>query len=284
MMNWDKSKNILIIVLLLLNIIISCLLLIDRNKYILSHSQEVAIKNLLLANNITLSDQIPKKYAPMAQINALTNNPNTDFLCSAFFPHEDIQITQEFGKTIITSGVKKITVDDEVIVVDDPSLAEKIDLSDEKKVFKMANQYFKAVESKLKLNGYQFDNVKKIGEYNFFTYTKKYNNSFHFNEYIKLKIGENGVQEILFSYPQVEEEFGIKRKICSVDEALASFMDEIRSTETQNIHITKIDLGFAYEDAVHDAGSVKEIPVYRIYTAENDEPFFINAYVNEVKK
>lgn len=286
-MDWEKVKRIFIWLLIGLNIGLFGANYITNRQYVMTSAQEKAIYEVLGANGIGMYTDLIKTTKPMRQLSVMVASLETENFKSMFFDKgEEIKITLEFEKTIFSSDSKSLIVQDNNIVFLNPSGSGHIDTFTKETALKAADEFIKNVGMKtgqnIKLESVDYDDGKYVFEYN-----ERYKDFKLFSNAKKITVSENGVIMASAAYYTVQNFVGENRKICACDEALLTFLGEIKKEgKTDGVYIEKIELGYDFQDYgdVADGSKLKLIPCYRIFISGSSKVYLINAYTNEIMK
>ena len=119
-MNLSKSKKIIILVLVILNVVLLALRISDRPDYTLSSNREKAVYEVLGKNNIALYTELLTSYEPMQQILVSSNPVNIDKILPVFFSDtSNVEMTIEFSKTIYSDTYKMLTLGENTLIFED---------------------------------------------------------------------------------------------------------------------------------------------------------------------
>lgn len=278
-MDWNKAKNYTILFLFILNLLLLFFNISKSKHYILTEEQKGAIYNLLEKNDVDLLSEIPDKFYPSQQLLIDNSDYDTIEIQKIFFDNiYNVKRTKEFDKTILTGENKTVTIQNSMITYSDKNVSNYSELTKEQ-----AEQICHSFISKIIENSNKIHLDRYVENKNsfIFYYTQDFKDFPYFNNYIMFKIHKNGILKLKFEYNKPLELYGNKIEICSADEALFTFIDEIKKIYDTPISIDKIDLGYFSSDISNNENSTfTAIPHYRIFISENEDPFYINAYNN----
>lgn len=284
-MDWEKMKRIFIWLLIGLNVGLFGANYITNRQYVMSNAQEKAIYEVLGANGIGMYTDLVKKAQPMRQLSVSMQSLETEVFKRMFFDKgEKVKIIPGYVKSIFSSKSKSLIVQGNSILFLNPGGNEHIDDLTKENALKVAEDFIKKAEmdagQSVKLESVEYDDGKYIFEYN-----DRYKNYKLFSNLKKITVSEKGVVMATASYYTVENFVGENRKICACDEALLTFLREIKKEgKTDGIYIEKIELGYDFQDAgeVADGSKLKLVPCYRIFISGSSKAYLINAYTNEI--
>ncbi|MBR1735553.1 MAG: two-component system regulatory protein YycI [Firmicutes bacterium] len=276
-MNWKRAKNFMMICLIALNIVLFYLNITNSGKYIITDERKNAIFDFAEKNNIKINADIPEEFMPDRQINIKRQNYDIMELQNIFFNNTNgLKRTEEFDKTIIVDDDESILIQNNTVSYERNSYDENFELTEEK-ARETGDYFLKRIGEKfVKLDA---DRMIKDGTHYTMTYSQKLNDMKIFNNYLTVDVYEDGFISARFTYSPVGEITGVNADICSADEALFVFINEIGATRDNDdgIVIDKMDYGY-YAFAEDINGTVTAVPHYRIFIEGEDMPYYINAY------
>ncbi len=279
-MNWEKSKNIIIWLLLALNIYLLAVNTIFKTSYDIKGEQEKSIIELLNKNGIGIYDEINIEYKPLAPLNILASDGDIDenaymskFLTNPEILEEDNQIiATENSKTIIfENGFTTLFINDENDYV---SYGEDL------------GEFVKSLTPAYK--NFVLDKKFVEGDKTIYEFRDVYKDKVIFTNYLSVEVVDDKIIGLQGFYGKVLESKDKPREVASIDMALYTFMEEARMIygEEKNLFITSVDLVYyqeeysAYDEVIEN--TAKAIPCYRIYSEGEQLPFIISAYENKV--
>ncbi|MGE4213963.1 MAG: hypothetical protein AB7E42_04195 [Anaerotignaceae bacterium] len=284
-MDWEKVKRIFIWLLIGLNVGLFGANYISNRQYVMTSAQEKAIYEVLGANGIGMYTDLIKTTKPMRQLSVSMASLDTENFKSMFFREdEDVKITLEYAKTTLASKSKSLVIQDNGIEFLNPGGSGYIDTFTKETALKAADDFIKNVgmntSQNIKLESVDYDDGKYVFEYN-----ERYKDYKLFINSKKITVSQNGVIMASAAYYTVQNFAGDSRKICACDEALLTFLGEVKKEgKTDGVYIEKIELGYDFQDAgdVADGSKLRLIPCYRIFISGSSEVYLINAYTNEM--
>ncbi len=277
-MDWKLTKNYMILFLIILNIILFTANFFSKKDYKITNLQEESILKYANENNVEINAKISKNFYPMNSISMKKVQHNEIILQEIFFgTSENIKKYIEYDTRVFKKDEKLLLIDNNLIIFKDFEENSNY-LYNKDNVLKDANK-IKDTLSKYygKMN---LDTIIKMDNYyqiSFIQKIKKYKN---FSNFLNIKIYENGEKLIYFNYFEEIEKLNELKNICSPDEAIYTFINEItRFFPKDKIKINKIDLGYYWGNNENIYEYILK-PYYRIYLEGFDIPFYINAYTN----
>ncbi len=110
-MEWKTVKNFLLVLLFVMNVVLGYFNYQQYQQNVLTSSQEKAIYEVLSQNRIILYTDLLTKFPPMRKLSLSAPMYSRDDMKQQFFAQEEVTITVEFNKTIITSETKVLTME-----------------------------------------------------------------------------------------------------------------------------------------------------------------------------
>jgi len=277
-MDWGKVKKTIIFFLCLLNVSLFGLIYMNNRAYRLTQSRERLIASVLLKNNIICYSEIIKNFSPMRQIEMQPPEYDEDVLLSIFMSAPESAVrSMERSRVIFRNEFE------ESLIIDGPGV-----------IYKNRGAAGASVtpEEAERLGAELIKKMKKLGG-NFiadgpptetedgwlFQYWDNYKGYLINSNSINILINGNGIASVEFTYYKPVSFIGVRREVCSPDEALLTVMHGIRGLYgdyAEPKFILKMD--FVY----HNNLSTKATPYYRVYVSGLDSPFLINAYENTI--
>lgn len=282
-MDWDKAKRIFILLLIILNLGLAGLNYIENKKSTLSQAQEKAAYEVLSQNGISLYTNLIYKFPPMRRLLVTVPKYSRDELKRMFFDSEQTTVTVEFGKTILKSDTKTLTIEKNKFDLQILKADKEISEFDKNTAQKIAENYLDSLKKPIK----DLDLGTIIEKEDSFTFEffgvyqgkKVFCNNYH------VTVTKNGITKVKGYFFAAERLIGEKKEICSCDEALFTIMKEIKAeNKKEQITIDKIELGYDFQDIIENSEEIKLVPCYRIYVLGKEKPYVVNAYTNELKK
>ena len=277
-MDTKLAKNYTIIFLIILNLLLFLISFLLQEKYKITKEQEKTIISYLQQENVKVYSNLPKKYYPMAKFN-MKKIKNDDFVLQKIFFEDNINLTrtEKFEDIIFKQGDKTLKINNLFVYFEDLEKKNNF-IYDKKNAISIAEKYKKSLEdiySKMYL-----DKLEEEEDYFFISYTQKINKYRVFNNILNVKVYKQGQVDIYFNGYKKIEKISEKINICSSDEALYTFVKEIKKLiPDKEIFITDIDLGY-YLKSDNENISFNFLPYYRFYVKGIETPFYVNAYTN----
>ena len=274
-MQWDKSKNYMLIFFLSVNILLAVLIRYEAGGHNLTRERENAIQTVFAQNNINMYYPIPRQFNPMRALRVAGYDYNIERLLYIFFPpyaeisyregdqwYEyywgNMRLTISGGYVFFVSGfgISGVPNQDAAIALTQAFVDEhypdfKLDIQSTRQARRGGLRIF---------------------------YRQEYQRHIiHTNVLEFLITGEGDdlvIEEVDIHYARPLGFAYLPRDLKGPDEALLTFVQYIRRRSYEPVLITHMDI--VYSQAV--AGSTYVEPFYRIFIEGQDDPFLINAY------
>ncbi len=250
----------------------------SQNKHLLSKEKERASINVLSANKISLYTDLVKSFAPKAHIQMTKYNYDLEALSKLFFKStEPAEVTEEFNKTILRAGSEMISLQYGYVFYQNENGTGNVNLKKEE-VTALCESYIKGAGSEF--NGFVLDRYAPMEDGYYVGYRDNFKNFLIYSNYFEFYVTEKGIVQAELSYSVPVGFSGRKREICSADEALLTFMQSNRFN-SKEVFINKMDIVYYQEEnPLEEDLTINAVPCYRIYVENFNEPFLINAYLN----
>ena len=282
-MDWNKTKTLTIIFLLLLDCFLGFLIYLERGKYNMDTAQINTITELLKNNEIYLNTSVPRSYRPMQQLSMSGYEYDEPELLTMFFGKTSgIERLPEIEDRIIyVSGDQTLTLQNGFITFDCPSGTNDMELTLENALME-ARAFMPGMGE---ISSFVQDTVYIVDEGFRILFCQKYKNNIIYTNYIEFLITEKGIVQIYCKYSRPKGFSGQLTELCAVDEALLNFMQLYKDAfDNKPADVRKIDLVFYQkEGSIIDSDSLTAIPHYRIMVYGFESPFLINAYLNRIE-
>ncbi len=288
-MNWNMSKNIMLIMLIFLSISLKIIEKVVDSSYMLTEKQNVNISKVLNNNSIGLYSKIPKKYYPMKEIELQYNNiieGDKGLIESIIGEDKKYKVTKKEGWIEYVHYAKVLKIEGNKFLYVDKYNRSLGNVKDERAVEIVDGIVKRLGERFIK---YELDRDAKSGDERIIEYREKIDGVKIYDNYVKVRIKGDEIKSIEGVNFKVNGHVGEKREIVSADMALMTFINETKVDNAgleNEIFIDNIDLVY-YKDTTDT--NIKEdniitngVPVYRIYTGQVAKPFIINGYTNKL--
>lgn len=277
-MDWDKAKNLTIVFFLLLNILLGVLVYWEENSYIISAEQEKAIVGVLAQNKINLYTRIDREYKPMRRMELGEYDfGGEDFVRQFFDRMEEVLLTEEHNRSVFTQGDAILSIQNEYVHYQNPQgIGKKTDAKPD------AADICETWIKNLKMGSFQLEGISQEDGRHVLRYLNVYQGHVVQSNFINFVVTDQGIVEIDLSYRPPEGFSGRPQVICSADEALFTFMQQMKNMYgDRDVFINKMDMAF-YVSETGQAAEGKPVaePCYRIFVAGEPLPFLVHGYRN----
>ena len=294
-MNTQRVKNVVILLLVVVNIALGILIIDNENKYKLSDRQEKAIRSVLTQNSIGLYTILPTEFKPKKMLLLQPYTFDESKLTALFFPDAEglvrteeptewrvdyvldaVELHVEPGRFWYQNAMGFVPPDTKYL----PAQGSAQDMCDAM-VKRLATS-----QIQFALNGLPISYHEE--GYTVYDYRGQYRGETLYTNSIKFVVTDAGITEIRCSFSTPDGFTGEARDIYSCDEALLSLLAGLKSIygdmESEVIVLSRIDMVYYLEDASQNSqNALKAVPCYRIYTRLSPEsPFLVNAYNNNL--
>ncbi len=273
-MNWEKSKTIIICLLVALNVYLFLISRIFETSYQIKGAQEKSIIELLNKNGIGIYDEINIEFKPLAPLDILVSEEDIDedIYLEKFF--DNPEIVREENKLIATENSKTIIFENGFLLFSAEDSEDYVSYGDDLEAF------IKSIDSSY--NHFVLDKTFKEDDYLVFEFREKYKDKIIYTNSLTIKTKDGYIANISGFYGKPLGTSDKPREIASIDMVLYTFMEEAKVFyEGKHIFITGVDLVY-YQEEYLTNGVTKAVPCYRIYSEGEQLPFIISAYENNV--
>ena len=279
-MDWEKTKRLIVISLCLLNIFLFIFIYNNNNTYRLTTNQEMAITSMLRSNNVICYVDILSNYSPMRQIEMQQAEYDDDALPGIFMRSPETAVrSTERNRVIYRNETETLIIEGPDVIYRNRGAGELAPLSSESN-----ESLCRELIQKIKKTGGNFtaENQTPIETDDglLFQYRDNFKGYTVNSNYVDIYITEHGIAWVEMKYHKPVSFVGMRRDICSADEALMSVLDSLRLIFGDKMEeprfITKMDIVY------HNNLPTRATPYYRIFVSGFTQPFLVNAYENSV--
>jgi hypothetical protein len=294
----EKVKNVLIIMLILLNAVIFGLIMADNGKHTLSRAQVSAVERLLRERGIKLAAEIPREHRAMRAMTVIPYVYDFEKLAELFFPGEDIKIEHPWRKVVAyvfgEEGGRELEWD---LESDGISYYNEYGYTTQKFAQRgyldieagreLCDAYIQSIiphELEFVFNYYEVQD-----DYVLFDYRGYYEGFVVHSNFIRLLVDDRGIISAKCKFIAIPDGFtDYTREIRSADEAVFALVKDgrIRNHQQNDADITIVKIEMVYHIADRPAGgesSAKASPCYNIDFEINGliVMFLVDAYTAE---
>lgn len=267
-MDWAKAKNIILVLLLILNLFLFINILNIEETFAYSHEYRNKAKQALEQNGLTITCNIPTNNNPIPRISFVKKDKNVNMyagIIDKLTGVSEVVLRDEYysnnGKTLIFSD-KRFLFSDETGGITLP-------VDNEKRLDRILKAWIK--ENEVSKENFVLDDIRTQDNRVIVTYHQLYKRKPVFNNEIIFTIENEklvSVEGSLRIFYDIKE--SKKEEVVSVEIVLLTGKDKITDS------ITSIELGYflAHEDDLYDT------MVWRIQLSTGEQVMF-NAYTGE---
>ena len=278
-MEWQKAKKFVIVLLVILNACLAVLNFQQNRETAMTASQEKAIFEVLSKNGITMYTDLITEMEPMSRLACMVPTYTKEDLESAFFDGEKTTVVPSQTTTVYRTATAELTVEGANGTLTFPQVAKGKGELSRGDALKMAEDY---MDGKERIFGeFVSYDLQETEEGYCVVFYERYDDTMVFSNYFRVFVSQEGIYQVQFVYCPVVGYNGEKKDIFYGDEALLTFMRELRKDHPEGAFtVNRMELGYDLSDKESQTkeGMLYAVPCYRIYLMEQAEPYIINAY------
>lgn len=278
-MEWQNAKKFVIVLLVILNACLAVLNFQQNRENAMTASQEKAIFEVLSKNGITMYTDLITDMEPMSRLECVVPAYTKEDLERAFFDGEKTIVVPGQTSTVYRTSMAELTVEGANGRLIFPQVGRGKGQLSRGDAVKAAEEYMNAKEKTF--GEFVSYDLWEIEDGYCVTFYEKYNDTIVFSNYFSIFVSQEGIYQIQFVYCPVVGYNGEKKDIFYGDEALLTFMRELRKKQPEGAFtVNRMELGYDLSDKENQTteGTLYAVPCYRIYLMEQPEPYIINAY------
>ncbi len=276
-MNWEKSKTVVVWLLVALNCYLLFVNTILKTSYDIKSEQEKSIIELLDKNGISMYDEINIEFKPLAPIDILATEDDVDEqgYLDTFF--ENPVITVDGNDNSATENSKMLYFGSGYLT---------FQITDEAEYYKFPGKledFIKGLDDSYE--DFILDKKFIDGEATIYEFRDVYKDKVVYTNELLVTVIDNKISRIEGFYGKVVDSKDKPREIVSIDMVLYTVLEYKKENyEGQHIFITGVDLVYFQEEFSFypNVNTTKAIPCYRIYIEGEQLPFIISAYENKL--
>lgn len=261
-MEWNKAKNLILILLAVINIILLILNVYKLKTNTVSTERIQNIMNICEKYDMEINCRLPEEVLPLTQLSIKKYDYDYVRLQQIFFGSiQDVKRTEDLTSSIFKKGEEKMTVENSRVIFTSPK-----------------KDYSLYISNINELLG-NFEIERKSGD--FIYYFQKYRDLPVFSNYICVDLSVQDKMTITLNYCTIQKSVGSRQNIIGADEAIYCAIDTISKDIQGKKEITLMEKGF-YDSrtSLTQEGAIP--PVYAIYV--NDRIYYVNAYTGNCYK
>ena len=280
-MRSEGAKNIMILMLIVINLTLSGFSLWNSKENSLSQAHVDSIFSVLSKNNISMYTELPRNFKPMKAMKLEPWRFSEEEIFDIFFEGESrIVMSSDDSTDFYTLGYTtlKFEKSENMFYYDAPIVVDDIDA------------FCDGFTSRINLKGSKLvlDNVSEGGK--LVEYRVVYKEFIIYDSFIRLEFSESGLVKIRLSMFTPTGFDGDARSIYSADEALFNLMFRLKSDsiDDETIKIVKMDVVYCLDETGEEMAQTAT-PYYRLYILYGNreiqnEPYLVNIYNNNIKR
>ncbi|MCL2420448.1 MAG: hypothetical protein FWD03_01200 [Defluviitaleaceae bacterium] len=287
-MQWNNAKNLMLVFFVLVNVLLFVIARQEASGHTLTRERENAIQMVFAQNNINMYHPIPRHFAPMRPLRIAGYDYDIDRLLLMFFPPGAvIAHTEGINRDEFVSGDRQLVISHgDIFFI---SGLNNEGTPDQDAAIALTQAFIREHYPDFRLDT-QSTRVARRGGLRIF-YRQEYQGHLIHTSFVEFLVtGQEDdliIEEVDIHYGRSMGFAYMYREIAGPDEALLTFVQNIRRLRDDPVLITNMDIAFVYFQNVlgsRDAyTSVYAYPFYRIFIEGQDEPFLINAYSNQMQ-
>lgn len=275
-MEWNKAKNYVIIVLIIINCVFCVLNIIKHGKTRLDSESISDTKTVLASKGVTLNCDLPKDFSPMGQLYMKDYEYDYIELQEIFFGTiSGVIRTQEGSDIVFSKDESVLRVSGNEVSFEDGGAGVFGTVED---AASAVNKYVKGLNDEFADYSLRMNGDTDSGWY--FEYRQRFHGQSVFSNFLKAKVDRNGKMSIKFNWQQPVEYRGSKESIISPAEAVYCASDLIK-LEKGNSTVDRVERGY-YLTERHGEGRLAAVPWYKIYVNGGSSAYYVNAYSGDV--
>lgn len=275
-MEWNKAKNYIIIVLIIINCVFCALNIIKKGKTRLDSESVSDTRAVLSSRGIALNCDLPKDFSPMGQLYMKDYEYDYIELQEIFFGSINGVIrTQEGSDIVFSRDESTLTVSADGVCFESEGTGE-LGGADEAET--AIGEYVRGLNAEFADYSPRMSGDTEKGRC--FEYRQRFHGQPVFSNYLKAEVEQNGKISIKFNWQQPVEYKGSKENIISPVEAVycaSSLIKQKHGTAS----VDGVEKGY-YLTERHGEGQLAAAPWYKIYINGGRAAYYVNAYSGDV--
>ena len=277
-MDWTKTKTILIIALTLTNLVLGLFLFSQKRQEavrwnnekeaLLDMRQVLEERDIYLGSNVTFEDE----KAIILEVAYQVFDPLVEgerFLKNAY----------QLDDNIVSKGLEKVVINDALLQYINENYEEESLTITENEAAEQGRTYLKTIG--FWEDGVYLAEINKDTRSYELTYKQLYDNKFVENSYMRLKVVNQGIQELERKWFDIVRVDKTPVAIIPASKALFYLIDKLYNEDPDRrseVYIQSVDLGYRLDTSVFSSPiySGEVSPFWRIKTESGNE-FFIKA-------
>lgn len=278
-MEWQNAKKFVVVLLVILNACLAVLNFQQNRENAMTASQEKAIFEVLSKNGITMYTDLITESEPMSRLACTVPTYTKEDLERAFFDGEKTTVTPSQTSTVYRTSTAELTIEGSHGTLTFPQVEKGKGEMSRGDGLKLAEDYMDRLKKTFG-EFVSYDVLETEAGYCVVFY-EKYDDVVVFSNYFQVFVSQAGIYQVQFVYCPVMGYNGEKKDVFYGDEALLTFMRELRKNQPEGaVTVNRMELGYdlSEKESQTAEGVLYAVPCYRIYLMEQTEPYIINAY------
>jgi len=284
-MNTNPVKNIIIILLAVLVFVLSFLIFLDEQQFVLSSEQEANILTVLGRNDMHVSAEILRSFRPARQLEMVRYDYDTKLMAARFFG--DADFGNEGGVLFICEGTGKFLEHDVRDNIINFGIPQGYGLSG----FGAGFPHTGATAEALAIAFIEeiFDGAAPLmtlysitltPERNYLlTFYGSYRGNNLYSSQIRIRVTELGITRVVYSHFESRGFIGAEAPVFSPDEALFALLNELRQGGVTG-PINLIDMQMVYDINPNDHTRAVPAYLFTVVLANQHFNYIFNAHTN----
>jgi hypothetical protein len=266
-MDWDRAKNIIILMLLLLNGTLGGLILWSSPPYSLTAQREQAILDVLAGSGIQWEAKLPRRFPPTQAIRLTAGWRDPEALAAALFlPEETVTQLDLPDRSVLVQGAATLVVENGAFRYENPNGLGR------------GPEACQEIIAALGLPGFIPDGEAEQAGALEITYRQLYKNRLIYTNHITFSLARGNILRVTGQYGHPAG-LAAPIELLPPDEAVFTFMVKLKNMYGDApLTVNRMDLVFRQREEDGGAGELRCAPYYRFYTSQSPEPIFINGY------
>jgi len=282
-MQWDRAKNFMLVFFLLANVLLAALIRYEAGTHTMTRERENAIQAVFAQNNINMYYPIPRQFAPMRALRVAGYDYDIDHLLAVFFPsYAEINHIEDTNRDeFIWENLRMVISNGYISFVSGLGIT---GVPDRDAAIALTQPFIEEHYPDFKLDIHSTRLARRGGLRIF--YRQEYQKHIIHTNFIEFLVTGEGdylpnlvIEEVDIQYVRPMGFAYLPRELVGPDEALLTFVQNISRHGYEPVLITHMDI--VYFQPV--SGQQYAEPFYRIFIEGQDEPFLINAYMNQMQ-
>jgi len=268
-MDWSKSKSILILMLLALNIFLLISIIFYKDILTVSRDTIENSVSILESRNVQLKCDIPRQSGKIPAIKYDNSHFDIDEIIQKLTGDGALTTDMLVQGNVIVKGEKKISLKEgNVLVYENTNPSATVNVCNMDEVEKYAKKFL--LDIGIKTSAYKLDrqSSNEAGEVSLH-YIEKFGKHFVYDSYIDIVIGENGVKSLSYSKKNFKKLSSDAVNVMPAHQVLLKNFNK-----EENVVIVAMDIGYKSFAKDDETVETQEWPKWRIVFEDGTESYF----------